>query len=194
MARRIMGLVVALGLVAATGARADFLTVTESTTLAGGSLNGVAFANRVITLTEVVDTTKVTEINGNTYVSALGTISFSIAGIGSGSLAGSVFSDQGTGGPNSAAVGLSAANGNDILYTIEGAYSTYNLGYSFSTSGMAIDNEGEAFSTSAGDLVLGYAPGLATFNAVPEPSSLVLCVVGGSAVAGAAIRRHRSAA
>ncbi len=178
----------------ATRADAAFLVITESVT-ASGSLGGVAFDSRLVTVTETIDTAAVVAIGGGTYNSGLGTIAITVAGFGSGTISGTAFSASTL---RPAVVGLGAmsdVNSFDLLDVINASAAGYRLDRPIGPfSGAALISSGIVFATSGGEFVLDSTIGVATFQAaaVPEPSSLVLCGLATVAGLGLGLARSRA--
>jgi len=187
MKRLLTALVVLLfSLFAAAAARADGIVVTETATTVTGSLDGSSFTNALVTLTLTGDTANVNQSLGSGIFELPGTATVFVAGIGSDTFTGSIFAivnqsstDGGisdlTQGPTEGAALI--VTGNNL------AFSTYDLTSSIGPlSGYAGSslNFNNPSSTLGGSFVISNLSGDATFTAtvVPEPSSLLLVIVG----------------
>jgi hypothetical protein len=153
-------------------AKASTITYTESATVSG-SLNGTSFTNELLTLTGTGDTATIVGTTG--YITISLTPSFSVAGVGSGTLTSPfvVFEQQ-----SNSAVGFELTGSLDLLDTFNAVFATYNLSTSIGpATGSSAINAGHSFSTNVGPLILTSA-GDATFTAVggsgPPPSAVPL--------------------
>src|SRR5450432_4323803 len=151
-------------LCAAGLAHAGPVTYTISTTGAG-SLNGVTYTSNLITLTEVGDTSGI--VGGGGFFTNVGTVTFNISGVGSGTFTDTmeVFVNQG-----SPAAGFGdATQGRSVLDTFNSAFSTYNLGTSIGpVTDSPFINAGNAFPTTAGAFIIDRA-GNSMFTATTAP-------------------------
>jgi hypothetical protein len=134
-----------------------------------GSLGGVSFSDSLLTLTASGDTTNIDNF-ARGVVRILLPISFSVAGIGSGTFtnATEVVSNSGVPDAGFSDLGVNLA----ILFTSNPAFSTYSLATPIGPiTGTALFNLGQLFPTTAGPLEFTTA-GNATFTAftaVPGP-------------------------
>ena len=173
-------------------AKASTITYTESATVSG-SLNGVSFASKLLTLTGTGDTANIT--NGVPIAIHL-TATFGVAGVGSGTFTDTfeVFDNQGA-----AVAGFEdIAQPANLLDTANNAFATYNLSTSIGPlTGSSLINPGFSFPTTAGALILNSA-GDATFTAVvtpvvPLPAALPLFASGLAGLVLLGWRRKRKA-
>jgi hypothetical protein len=189
---KLRGLLIGAALFAlASPAYAVPITYTMTDT-ASGSLNGVAFSNSTIVLTETADTTNITERFPGQFWNS-GTMTLSVSG---GALV--TFTDQvalrSLHGGNFAWVDFIELTANDeILLDENNAFATYfsdtAIGPVTATSVLFGGNTG--FSTTGGTFILTSAA-LPTFTAtIPEPASLAIFGAG-LAVLGV-MRRKRNA-
>jgi hypothetical protein len=176
-----------LGVASTVGAASPTLaipiTYTETDT-ASGSLNGVAFANANIVLTENSDTTDVVNLGSGIFHNT-GTVTVSVNGGPSATFTNTTFtvSNNGLG-----SVGFSDATLNRlILFDNDSSFSTYDLTTSIGPiTGFATFNPGQSFPTTGGAFILnsvGSPTFAATTSAVPAPvighGLFVLLAVGG---------------
>jgi hypothetical protein len=185
-----------LSVLCVTNAKASPVTYTESATVSG-SLNGVSFSNDLLTLTGTGDTTNITKLSGasvNSPVTALFTLSVSVAGVGSGTLTGpfEVFDVQSP----ADSVGFIPIGGPDLLDTMNAVFASYDLSTSIGPiTGSSFINPPHSFSTNVGALDITSA-GDATFTAVvtPLPATLPLFAIGLGALGLLGWRRKRKGA
>jgi hypothetical protein len=184
-----------------TNAKAIPITYTETATISG-SLNGVSFANKLLTLTGTGDTAAVAPASSpgfNGFTNPV-TATFSVAGTGSGSLTGSyhVFDNHIAG-----SAGIS--NATNFLLFIFGpaAFDSYDLSTSIGPfTDDAMWNPGVSFPSTAGALIINFVIGEeGTFTAatgtvaqvVPLPAALPLFATGLGALGLLGWRRKRKA-
>ena len=182
-------------------AKAIPITYTETATISG-SLNGVSFANKLLTLTGTGDTAAVAPHSfalGNTGFINPVTATFSVAGTGSGSLTGSydVFVNQ-----TAEAVGFTTDNITKDLLNIFGpaAFGSYAL--STSIGPITDDAEwssGVSFPSTAGALIIQTVLNeegtfaAAVGGVVPLPGALPLFITGLAMLGLLGWRRKRKA-
>jgi hypothetical protein len=170
-----------------------------------GRLGNTSFTNALVTLTSIgADTVSVTTPAGLPTRNVAPT-AFSIAGVGSGTLAANTFWFVNTGecATGVACAGVSQVDGLSIAYGYSAVLFTYDLKTSIGPTGNGSSwvFPQQALATSAGTLVLNTLPGFqldvgpATFMArvassVPEPATLGLLALGLACV-GAARRKLR---
>jgi hypothetical protein len=162
------------------------ITYTETDT-ASGSLNGVAFSNATIVLSETSDTTNVTNPSPG-FFENVGTITLSINGTAPVTFTGTptgVSVDQATGFGNPLADFFDSSVG-IIIGALDPAFGTYDLTTAIgpiTATGVVFAGD-TFFPTSGGGFILTgvFEPTFtATIPAVPEPNSLAILA---SAVAG----------
>jgi hypothetical protein len=176
-------------------AKAVPITYTESATISG-FLGGVSFTNQLLTLTGTGDTTAIS--SHSVEFDNLVTVTFSVAGIGSGSLTDPsffVFDNQGA----QLAGFFLLPPGVDLLDTTNAIFSSYALATAIGpVTGSSTFNTG-GFHTSVGTLIITSA-GNATFAAVggvpavPIPGALPLFATGLGALGLLGWRRKWKAA
>ena len=172
------------------------ITYTEQAT-ASGSLNGIPFTDETVVLSMNNSTTNVTTGGPGLFFNA-GTVTLSIGGGPAVTFTDPthVFSDQGPPGAGFEDVSSSE----DILDTVSASFATYDLTTSIGPIvGSSVINDGISFPTSGGDFVLTSA-GDATFtsvasetNAIPEPSTWAMMLIGFAGLGYAGYRRARAA-
>ena len=177
----------ALGL--CTGlANATPITYIEQATTTG-SLAGVAFTNKLTTITLVGDTANVTGIG--VFTNSIGTFTFSISGVGSGTFTDSLFVLD-----NQTFTNASFSDGTQnkfILGTTAAIFASYDLRSAIGpiTGAVTANNPIGTFPTTGGTLVLTSASGNSTFTAITTPEPISTALVGiGLAVLG--VRRRRN--
>jgi hypothetical protein len=146
------------------------ITYTEQATVSG-SLGGSAFTNKLITVVFSGDTGTVTGGSGF-FTNSVGTTTFTIAGVGSGTFTDSmfVFDNQGA-----LFAGIADSAGS-LLDTQNAAFASYNLTTPIGPlSGSPFIRPDLTFGTTAGGLIISSS-GNSTFTAstVPEPASVFL--------------------
>lgn len=191
------GLAVVLSLMVGSAGRAEagLITYTEQVT-GSGSLNGVAFTNQLVTLTFTGDTANIVHNSGG---SAGFTTNFPATGtlkVGAGATGNFITDTYGIYSNVNANVGLyDVTRTATILAAQNAAVGNYDLSTAFSISGSTFVRGDQTFSTSLGGFVLSSTSTNATFTAVlsgaavPEPSSLTMCGIGG--VVGLVVTRRR---
>lgn len=187
---RLRAAAVILGLVASASGRSEaaFIMYTESA-VGSGSLGGTAFTNALVTLTGTADTNNVTNPSTDLFTNPLSSATVTVAGVGT-----ATFTDafQITLRRNAQVAGFGDLTTNAfVLGNTNAAFATYDLRSPIGPlTGPSVGLPGSVSGTTSGSLVINSAPGQATFtaspNAVPEPSSLTLCVVAGLAGLGCA--------
>jgi hypothetical protein len=153
--------------VVTSGLLALSLTPTHSTPISysetapiSGSLGGVSFSDSLLTLTASGNTTNITSAGG--VFSILLPVSFSVAGIGSGTFTDATEVVSNPGVPGAGFSDLTV----EILFTSAPAFSTYFLSTAIGPiTGTALFNSGQHFPTTAGPLNFTTF-GNATFTAV----------------------------
>jgi len=181
-------------------AKAIPITYTETATISG-SLNGVSFANKLLTLTGTGDTAAVAPHSSFMFTGLINpvTATFSVAGTGSGSLTGSydVFVNQ-----TAEAVGFTTDNITKDLLNIFGpaAFGSYAL--STSIGPITDDAEwssGVSFPSTAGALIIQTVLNeegtfaAAVGGVVPLPGALPLFITGLAMLGLLGWRRKRKA-
>ena len=181
-------------------AKAIPITYTETATISG-SLNGVSFANELLTLTGTGDTAAITA--GSGIFRNPVTVTFSVAGTGSGSLTGPyhAFDNQ-----SAEAAGFTNETILGSLLFIFGpaAFGSYALSTSIGPiTDDAMWNPGVSFPSTAGALIINFVIGEeGTFAAatgtvaqvVPLPAALPLFATGLGALGLLGWRRKRKLA
>ena len=181
-------------------ADAAFATFTETVT-GSGNFGGVNFTNALITISGTGDTDKIFAPSGFPGVLALSLASNTVTVSG---FAPTSFTQNNVQVAVNQVVHTagffydsSGLIGVPIFSTDNPAFANYSLATSIGPlSGTARLNPGIAFQTTSGNLTINSASTLATFqavvspNAVPEPSSLVLCGVVAVAGLGGWARRR----
>ena len=164
--------------------------------MAEGILDTTGFTSTFtqITFTEAGDTSNIT--NSGLKIQNQGTVTFTIAGVGSGTLTspGAMFVENAL-----QAGGVADVNSVLILGTVNSAFGGYSLATAFGPiSGTALDNSGISFPTSAGRLTIISVSGQSVFTATtgtvtsaPEPAVIILLL---TALAGFAFTRWRRSA
>jgi len=192
-----------LGLVLAAGAltvcsmgrsEASGITYTEQAVMSG-SLGASDFRDAQVLFTFTGDTANVTK-SGNFYQNSIGNASFTISGLGSGTLTEPIFIFD---SQDVSAVGIASNNGS-LLDTFNSAFGSYDLK---STHSAVTDDSfirtDLTFKTSAGNLKLTCAgdstftattPATNSVTAVPEPASVTPFAIAGLGL-GALILRGR---
>ncbi len=138
------------------------ITYTFSGT-ATGTLGTTPFTNAPITVNAVGDTATVT--NGGVLCNSLSSVTFTIGGVGSGTITDliGIFDNQGN-----SAVGLQrgVCGGADVMDIFAPAFASYNLTSPMGTvTGTAIANSQGPVNTTAGALTLTDSTGLTAFSA-----------------------------
>lgn len=193
--RWLLSMVVLIAATIAQRVEAAPIAYTFSGTLSG-SINGVNFFTAPFQMSLLTTTEGQTNPAPNVIRSPENVLSFTIAGV-AGTFTAPFAAFRHSFGPNSS-VGLSPASGNDLLSITDPSFASYDLASSFGPVTQAppdFINTGEAYSTSAGDLILQpEPPGSVTFqadlNPVPAPGALGLMA---SALGGLFLLRRRKA-
>jgi hypothetical protein len=172
-------------------ARAVPIFYTESVT-GSGTLGSSTFTNALVTMTFSGVTANVVNPSSGIFQNQVGTGTFSVAGLGSGTFTdqiGAVVNQSSPGG------GLSDFTTDRLmLWTLDAAFTTYNLTTSFGpiSDTAEINPVGTVFATSLGNLGFTSVSGNSTFtastSAVPEPAGAVLVSAG---LLGLAILRRK---
>jgi PEP-CTERM motif len=173
------------------------ITYTEQAT-ASGTLNGTPFTDATVLLTMNNNTTNVTNGPPGLFFNQ-GTVTLSIGGGPAVTFTDPthVFSNQNS----PAGVGFEdVGSSEDILDTLSASFATYDLTTSIGPIvGSSVINAGISFPTTGGALVLTSA-GDATFtsvasetNAIPEPSTWAMMLIGFAGLGYAGYRRARAA-
>jgi hypothetical protein len=163
----IVGFVAASMTLGASPARAVPITYTETDT-ASGSLNGVAFTNASIVLTENGNTTNVTNPTPGVFLN-VGTVSLSINSGTPVTFTDTVAVRSVNGAPLADFIDLTLGRG--ILADLNSAFATYDLTTAIGpiTATSFLFNPGQPFPTSGGAFIL-TSVGNPTFTAtVPGP-------------------------
>jgi PEP-CTERM motif len=170
------------------------ITYTEQAT-ASGSLNGVSFTDATVLLTMNNSTTNVTTGGPGLFFN-VGTVTLSIDGGPAVTFTDPthVFSDQ---GPPAGAGFKDVSRSEDMLDTGSASFATYDLTTSIGPIvGSSVINDGLSFPTTGGAFVLTSA-GEATFtaatNAIPEPSTWAMMLIGFAGLGYVGYRRARAA-
>jgi hypothetical protein len=160
-----------------THASASVVVYTETADITG-SLNGVAFTDKTLTLTMTADTSSIA--GSGQIFTLIAPLDFTLSGVGSG-----VFTDevQAVANQRRPLAGFGDNTNNEgLLFTLNAAFATYDLSTSVGPlSGEAIINSGTSFGTSGGAFVINSVSGDATFAASvgsaipPPPGGLFLC-------------------
>jgi hypothetical protein len=169
-----------------TQASAALITYTETADMSG-SLDGVGFADNVITLTASGDTSSI--VGGPSFFFLHAPLTFALSGGGSGTFADDtiVISNQ--------LVTLAGfgdlTTDQAILDTSNSAFGAYDLSTAIGpVSGGGVFNPGISFATSAGPLIIGSLSGDATFSAtIPEPATWAMMLLGFATLSLAGRRR-----
>jgi hypothetical protein len=175
----------ALASVAAVAAPIQY----EVTTIGSGSLNGVAFSSKKVTITATADTASITTEGQTLYVPVLSS-TLLIDGFEATTFVGThrVFNNK-----TVAIAGFQRGptDARDILDVRNSAFSSYNLSTSIGPlAGSTLGNGGALFTTAAGNFALtSFGSGTFTAAAVPEPATMATLAIGAALVAR---RRRRS--
>jgi hypothetical protein len=167
-------------------ARAGMITYQNQVT-ATGTLNGSPFTNALVTVSLTGDTNNVHAGGGVQLFSNAGTITVTIAGLGTATFVGymfeSAFTDLNGGMVTPARCGIGVSgNGysGSVSDTGSAQCSTYDLKTPITVTGIALPRLNIPFVTDLGPFSMSSFSGTSTFTAtvVPEPSSICLMGVG----------------
>ena len=176
--------------IAASPSFGALITYTEQAT-ASGSLDGISFTDAAVVLTMNNDTTNVTNSGPGDFEN-VGTATVSVGG--GPALAFThptqVFSTQSV-----PAVGFEDLAVDDILDNFSAPFATYDLTTSIGPIvGSGAIDPGSSFATTGGAFVLtsvGDATFTASTNAIPEPSSWAMMLIGFAGLGYVGCRRAR---
>jgi hypothetical protein len=154
------------------------ITYTERVT-GSGSLNGVAFNNATILLTETSDTSNVTNQGSNPHIFVnIGTVTLIIDGGIPVTFTDTVAARDYQPGPVADFIDLTSVTA--ILGTLNNTFATYDVTTAIGPiTDTATFNIAGSFPTTGGAFILTSVDGSSTFTAaVPEPASLTLVATG----------------
>jgi PEP-CTERM motif len=190
--RKLASLAATTFLFVSIGASATPIVYEFSGTVSSGSLNGIGFTNRAFTVDVFGDTSGVSGAPGLRFNSAT-SVTFSIAGIGSGTLL-----DTYRMFLTNSAVGFSAlSDGADRIDVLNGVFTGYALASAFGpiTTGSNFIDQFLPDPTTAGDLEMIGGSNVAFRSffptaQIPEPALLLIFALG---LAGIGISRRKLA-